>query len=87
MNNRIDDLIMQATVKEETYPAGCNGYPDYIYDFDKQKFAKLIVKEICDIMEQTEDDLYSLEPAERPTEYIEWLYDLRTNIENHFGVD
>ena len=52
-----------------------------------EKFAELIVKEMCDMMEQTEDDAYSLEPSERPTEYIQFLYDWRTRFEQHFGVE
>ena len=44
MNKRIRELAEQATIKEEYYPAGCNGYPEYRYDFDKEKFAQLIVR-------------------------------------------
>ena len=56
-------------------------------DFTSSKFAELIVKEMCDMMEQCEDDCYSVEPSERPTEYIEWLYAWRTRFEKHFGVE
>ena len=44
MNERIRELIEQATTKQDFYPAGCNGYPDYRYEFDKEKFAELIVR-------------------------------------------
>ncbi len=54
---------------------------------DLEKFAELIVKEMCGMMEQTEDDLYAMDPSERPTEYIEWLYYWRTRFEQHFGVE
>ena len=45
MNERIQALINQATTKKAHYPAGCNGYPDYLFDFDKEKFAELIIQE------------------------------------------
>ena len=44
MNELIKELAEQATIKGEYYPAGCNGYPEYRYDFDKEKFAQLIVR-------------------------------------------
>lgn len=49
MNERIKELIKQATTREEFYPAGCNGYPEYRYDFNKEKFAELIVKECAEV--------------------------------------
>lgn len=52
-----------------------------------EKFAELIVKEMCGMMEQCEDDVYALEPSERPTEYIEWLYKWRTRFNEHFGIE
>lgn len=52
-----------------------------------EKFAELIVKEMCGMMEQAEDDVYHcFEPSERPTEYVDWLYQWRTRFETHFGV-
>lgn len=51
-------------------------------------FAELIVKEMCDMMEQAEDDCYHcFEPSERPTEYISWLNEWRKRFEQHFGVE
>ena len=52
-----------------------------------EKFAQLVVKELCDMMQQTEDDVYALEPSERPTEYIQFLYDWRKRFKQHFGVE
>lgn len=49
MNKRIRELIEQATTKQDFYPAGCNGYPDYRYEFDKEKFARLIAAECARI--------------------------------------
>lgn len=48
MNARIEQLIQQATITEDHYPAGCNGYPEQRIRFDKVKFAELIVKECAD---------------------------------------
>ena len=49
MNERIRELAEQATIKEEYYPAGCNGYPEYRYDFDKEKFAELLIRECAGV--------------------------------------
>lgn len=51
-------------------------------------FAELIVKEMCGLLEQAEDDVYHcFEPSERPTEYIEWLRDWQERFTKHFGVE
>ena len=53
-----------------------------------EAFAELIVKEMCDLMEQAEDDAYHcFEPSERPTERIEWLRDWQEKFTKHFGVE
>lgn len=58
------------------------------YSSELEKFAELIVKEICGLMEQAEDDVYHcFEPSERPTEYIEWLRDWQERFTKHFGVE
>jgi hypothetical protein len=82
MNKRIWELADQC----QEYKPGFDGQEDWYTVFNKQKFAELIVKEMCGMMEQTEDDLYAMDPSERPTEYIEWLYYWRTRFEQHFGV-
>jgi hypothetical protein len=41
----INELIAKATSTEDTYPAGCNGYPVPLSSFDKELFAKLIIEE------------------------------------------
>ena len=46
MNERVRELIEQATIREEYYPAGCNGHPEYSYYFDKEKFAELLLTEV-----------------------------------------
>lgn len=64
--------------------------------FDYRKFTKLlekelrkkIVKDVCGLLEQTEDDCYHcFEPGERSTEYIDWLNQWRTMLEKHFEVE
>ena len=55
---------------------------------DEEVFAELIVREMCGMMEQAEDDGYHcFEASERPTEYIEWLRDWQVRFEKHFGVE
>jgi hypothetical protein len=90
MNKRIKELAEEAEIRfKKLY------IPDTTYVHESpaevtrerlQKFAELLVKEMCGMMEQTEDDLYAMDPSERPTEYIEWLYYWRTRFEKHFGV-
>ena len=55
MNELIERLAEQATIKEEYYPAGCNGYPEYRYDFDKEKFAQLLILKCIDLLVDEED--------------------------------
>jgi hypothetical protein len=84
-NKRIAELREQAFELCKKYDDDCGSdlvKTDEVF----QKFAELIVKEMCGMMEQTEDDLYAMDPSERPTEYIEWLYYWRTRFEQHFGV-
>jgi hypothetical protein len=79
MNKVIKDLIEKATTKEAFYPAGCNGYPDYRYDLNKEKFAELIVKECISLMQnemQGEEAISS-----------EWVYDkIVKPVKNHFEM-
>ncbi len=87
MNKRIKQLLEQATTIEVISGRGVDT-TQYIDRFDEQKFTELIVKEMCGLMEQAEDDAYHcFEPSERPTEYIDWLVNWRTQFEKHFGVE
>ena len=57
-------------------------------NYDEEVFAELIVREMCGLMEQAEDDAYHcFEPSERPTEYINWLRDWQERFVEHFGVE
>ena len=45
MNERIKELIEQATIRGEEYRPGDDGHPTPTFYFDKEKFAELIVRE------------------------------------------
>ena len=85
MNERIRELAKQAGfqyIKDEGIGWAGN------HNASLPKFAELIVKEMCGLLEQAEDDVYHcFEPSERPTEYIEWLRDWQERFEKHFGVE
>lgn len=86
MNELIKELAEQATIVTVNFYDSERGYHT-AQEFDKEKFAELIVREMCGLMEQAEDDAYHcFEPSERPTEYIAWLNQWRTRFEEHFGV-
>ena len=81
MNERYKELAVQAHVYADGHSLLC-------HEGDIKKFAELIVKEMCGMMEQAEDDAYHcFEPSERPTEYIEWLRDWQERVAKHFGVE
>jgi hypothetical protein len=83
MNERIKQLAIEANL----ISSESNGFDQTRLSIAQQKFAELIVREMCGMMEQAEDDAYHcFEPSERPTEYIEWLNQWRTRFENYFGV-
>jgi hypothetical protein len=86
VNDRIAELKTQCIVREQR---GTNAFNSYMVNrFDTEKFAKLIVREMCGLMEQAEDDCYHcFDASERPTEYIEWLRDWQERFEKHFGVE
>ncbi len=86
MNERIKQLMGEA-VKFRLDPDS-NDYEAQVSPEDLEVFAELIVREMCGMMEQAEDDAYHcFEPSERPTEYIEWLRDWQERFTKHFGVE
>jgi hypothetical protein len=86
MNERIRELMAEAVTFR--LDPDSNAHEAQVCPEDLELFAELIVKEMCGMMEQTEDDAYHcFEPSERPTEYIEWLNQWRTRFEKHFGVE
>ncbi len=83
MNDKIKLLAEQAGFKTNWQHADVQA----IKMARLEKFAELIVKEMCSIMEQTEDDAYHcFDASERPTEYIEWLRHWQEIFTKHFGV-
>lgn len=93
MNKRILELAKQAYIADASKLPNWKFKPETEFLLKQlsgfnEKFAELIVKEMCGMMEQAEDDAYHcFEPSERPTEYIEWLNQWRTRFEKHFGVE
>jgi hypothetical protein len=49
MNERIRQLISEATIKGEEYLPGNDGHPTPTVYFDKEKFAELIVRECAQV--------------------------------------
>ena len=45
MQNRIEELIKICTERVPYYTAGNDGHPEYSIEFNKQKFAELLIKE------------------------------------------
>ena len=85
MNKRLEKLARECGAWNQVYDQ-----ERFMVDsnFDVAKFAELIVREMCDMMEQAEDDAYHcFEPSERPTEYINWLRDWQERFEKYFGVE
>jgi len=82
MNERIKELIEQATTREKGPPV-LNGYDSYnseIILFDKEKFAKLIVRE-CGAVINSEN---YREHSKGWNDAIEWADGM---IKEHFGVE
>jgi hypothetical protein len=52
MNERIKELIEQATIRGEEYLPGNDGHPTPTFYFDKEKFAELIVRECMELTKQ-----------------------------------
>ena len=86
MNEQLKQLALQA----DLYARSCNSSMLF-ENFQRrytEKFAELIVAEMCGLMEQTEDDLYHcFDASERPTECIEWLHQWQKRFKEHFGVE
>ena len=87
MNEKIKEFIAKATTVEDTYPAGCNGYPTPVYGFDKGKFAELIIQLCIDKCEfvatmaaVTNDDDEMSRKCEATANSC------ATMIKQHFGV-
>ena len=56
MQNRIEELIKICTERVPYYPAGNDGHPEYSIEFNKQKFAELLIKECINIANHVYDE-------------------------------
>jgi hypothetical protein len=80
MNPRIQELIKQASYNIiET-----NGAPIISNEFNKEKFAELIVRECVTICEQQRTKI--LQNPNDPS-WTEHLAEVQTNIKQRFGVE
>ena len=72
MNERIKVLIQQATTRID--PIAHDGV---CWDFDREKFAQLIVQECAEVIFET------------PVEYMETdtMHRIRDRVKQHFGVN
>jgi hypothetical protein len=77
MNQLIQRLIEEATTQEAYYPAGCNGYPEYRSEFNKEKFAELIVQECCKVVR---DEIQYQDSYDMADGVID-------GVKNYFGVE
>jgi hypothetical protein len=94
MNERIKQLISEATIKGEEYLPGNDGHPTPTVYFDKEKFAELIVAECTAALFDESERLSGLYSDENNWDSAE-EYEIRSNqciddialIEKHFGVE
>ena len=81
---------MNKNLKQLAYASGMEswgvGNDDNVSE-SVEMYGKLIVKEICGMMEQCTDDIFSMEPSERPLGYASQLQDWIERFEQHFGVN
>ena len=86
MNERIKELAEQATTIVEM--VGPQGYTSSYANFDREKFAELIVLECADILMKPE---YAMNHPEELSQYNKgWVYGRLLGIEQikqHFGVE
>ena len=95
MNERIHDLQIQALAECATFEDGKfirtdvrkGGLSTINTVFDRKKFAELIVKEMCDMMRQCQDDCDTGDASETNWGYIGQLQDWIDRFEKHFGVE
>lgn len=81
MNERIRDLQIQAFAECKTFE------DDKIRTDDVfERFAELIVQEMCDMMRQCQDDCDTGDASETNWGYISQLQDWIDRFEKHFGV-
>lgn len=80
-------MEMNERIKELAESIGLSGPNFYISNQELERFAELIVKEMCDMMEQCQDDISSDEPSEVNWGYVSQLGDWIERFKKHFGVE
>jgi hypothetical protein len=80
MNERIQELAEQATTIVEM--VGPQGYTSSYANFDREKFAELIVRECIFVMKSTVDE--SIDFERKLDETSSWI---ESDIKKHFGVE
>jgi hypothetical protein len=83
MNERIKELIEQATESTGFLTAGDSVKPLPVREFNKVKFAELIVRECIDTM--TQMPRYARTPITKDIENAT-IEDCINTVKNHFGV-
>ena len=74
MNERIRELIEQATESKGFLTAGDSVPPLPVKEFNKEKFAELIVRECADVAKETR---WAVPPSQEQ---------IARGIQQHFGV-
>lgn len=75
MNERIRELIEQATESKGFLTAGDSVPPLPVKEFNKEKFAELIVRECADVAKETR---WAVPPSQEQ---------IARGIQQHFGVE
>ena len=75
MNERIRELIEQATESKGFLTAGDSVPPLPVKEFNKEKFAELIVQECADVAKETR---WAVPPSQEQ---------IARGIQQHFGVE
>ena len=65
MNERIKELMQQATIRGEEYLPGNDGHPTPTVYFDKEKFAELLLQECVDACWRANKISYSVPPTQQ----------------------
>jgi hypothetical protein len=81
MNTRIKELVAEAGMG--TWGDFETSNPDNVVE-SINKFAALIVKECCSLMEQAQDDITAAEPSEVNWGYVSQLQDWVDRFTEHF---
>ena len=80
MNERIRELIKQATEYDYTTWDSYNQKELVYYKFNQEKFAELIVRECIQVVDDMAD------PEEDSDRYVWALHNASEKIKQHFGV-